>query len=209
MTPYVSKRQERRTCYDRTRMHWLRARRAQAANPAASAALRLLAIFGFLFRQMPVAAPMPVRYVAPPVSPKQAQRIEAARHLGIPTRYLDIVLHKGKVPYVLLSEHIRLGGATRRDALEELRKRIPAEALDWLDHVEKRALWSDLGLCFHKGDGEEDTNIRFLQATLAWVERHRKPGDCSSGPAETDRGLKPNTNYEIVPPDDHTCKPRP
>ncbi|NRF10918.1 hypothetical protein [Agrobacterium pusense] len=209
MTPHVSKRQKRRTCYDRTRMHWHQARRTQATNPAASAAIQLLGIFGFLFGRMPITTPMPARYVAPSMSPKQAQRIEAARHLGIPTRYLDIVLSTGKVPYGLLFEHIRLGGATRRDALNELRKRMPAEALDWFRHVEKRALWSELSLCFHQGDEEEDTHVRFLQATLAWVERQRKPGERPSSPADADRGFKPNMHGEIVASDDDPHKVRP
>lgn len=192
MTPHVSKRQKRRTCYDRTRMHWLQARRSQATNPAASAAIQLLGIFGFLFGRMPITTPMPARYVAPSMSPKQQQRIDAARHLGIPTRYLDIVLNTGKVPYGLLFEHVRLGGATRRDALNELRKRMPAEALDWFSYVEQRALWSELSLCFRPGDDEENTHVRFLQATLAWVERERKPDDNSSSPAEASRKLEPS-----------------
>ncbi|GMB83492.1 hypothetical protein NN6n1_42750 [Shinella zoogloeoides] len=205
----IARKKRRRTCYDRARKHWLETRRAQTSNPATSAALQLLGVFGFLFGRIPTAAPIPAKYVAPPMSPRQAQRNEAARHLGIPTRYLDIVLGTGKVPYALLFEHIRLGGATRRDALEELRKRIPAETLDWFSHVEKRALWSELSLCFHPGDNEEDTNVRFLQATLAWVEGQRKPSDGPSGPAEAGHGFKPNMNGEFVLPDDHPHKPKP
>jgi len=204
MKPGIHKKKRRRTCYDRARKRWLEARRTRTNNPAASAALQLLGVFG----RMPIATPMPAPYVAPPMSPRQSQRNETARRLGVPARYLDIVLSQGKVPYALLSEHIRLGGATRRDALDELRTRIPAESLDWFNDIVKRELWSELSLCFRREDSEEDTNIRFLQATLAWVERQRKPGDGLAGPDEADRHLTPNTTQEIENPDDDPLKPK-
>lgn len=209
MKPDIHKKKRRRTCYDRARKHWLEARRVQTNNPAASAALQLLGVFGFVFGRMPIIAPMPAPYVAPPMSPRQSQRNETARRLGVPPRYLDIVLSQGKVPYALLSEHIRLGGATRRDALDELRTRIPAESLDWFNDIVKRELWSELSLCFRQEDSEEETNIRFLQATLSWTERQRKPGDASSGPAEADQKLTPDTTREIEDPEDDPRKPKP
>lgn len=201
------KKKGQRTCYDRARKRWLEVRRAQT-NPAASAALQLLGIFGFMFRRMPISKPMPVLYVAPPMSPRQEQRNETARRLGVPTRYLDIVLSRGRVPYALLSEHIRLGGATRRDAVNELRSRIPAESLDWFNDIIKREHWSELSLCFRQEDSEEDTNIRFLRATLAWVERQQKPGDGPAGPDEADRHLKPTIVDETEDPDNCPRKPK-
>jgi len=205
------RRRNRRTCYDHARKRWLDARRARTTNPASSVAMQLLGIFGFLVGRTPVASPMPApqRYAAPPMSPRYAQRIEAARRLGVPTRYLDIVLTQGKVPYPVLAEHIRLGGATRRDALDELRTRIPAEALDWFNDIVEQRLWSELSLCFCQDDNEEDTNLRFLQATLSWAERQRKPGDAPSGPADADRKLTPDTTREIEDPEDGPLKPKP
>ena len=123
---------------------------------------------------------MPSPFVAPPMSSKQVLRNETARRLGVSTRYIDIVLSRGSVPYALLAEHIRLGGATRRDALHELRKVIPAECLDWFDHIEKQELWSELRRCFLQNDSEDNINVRFLQATLAWIEKQRKSADASS-----------------------------
>jgi len=197
-------RRRRRTCYDRARKRWLDARRALTSNPAASASMQLLGIFGFLVGRMPIAAPMPApqRYVAPPMSPRCAQRIEAARRLGVPARYLDIVLTQGKVPYPVLAEHIRQGGATRRDALDQLRKSVPAEALDWLAHVEERHLWSELTRCFRPDASEEDTQVLFLKATLAWVEAQKKTGIGPSVPTDTDHGLKPPKPSEDESPDD-------
>lgn len=205
------RRRKRRTCYDRAWKRWLDARRARTTNPASSAVMQLLGIFGVLLGRVPTVAPMPApqRYVAPPMSPRRAQKNDVARHLGVPTRYLDIVLAKGRVPYALLSEHIRLGGATRRDALDELRTRIPAGALDWFNDIVKRGLWSELSLCFRQDGNEEDTNIRFLQATLSWAERQRKPGDAPLGPAEADRNLTPSSTREIEDPDDDPLKPKP
>lgn len=202
-------RRKRRTCYDQFRKRWLKNRRARAANPAASAAMQLLGIFGFLVGRMPIIAPMPMpqRYVAPPMSPRHAQRIETARHLGVPTRYLDIVLKKGKVPYSVLVEHIRLGGATRRDALDELRKTIPADALDWLAYVEKRALWSQLTGCFRTDASDEDTHVLFLKNTLAWVESQKESGSEPSEPTETKHGLEPPKPGDNEDPDDEPKPP--
>ena len=200
-------RKRRRTCYDRERKRWLETRRAR--NPAASAALQLLGILGFLFGRVPITAPTPARYVAPPMSPRQTQRNEAARHLGVPTRYLDIVLSRGRVPYALLSAHIRLGGATRRDAMNELRKLIPAEALDWLNHVEKRGLWSDLSRCFRADASDEDTHLQLLKATLAWVEAQKKSDGTPSGPTEVGQGFKPPMLGENTDPSDDPPSPKP
>lgn len=204
-------RRKRRTCYDRARKRWLDFRRTTATNPASSAAVQLLGIFGFLVGRIPITAPQPAppRYVAPPMSPRYAQRIEAARHLGVPTRYLDIVLTTGKVPYPVLAEHIRQGGATRRDAIDQLRKSIPAEALDWLVHVEEQHHWSDLTRCFSPGAGEEDTHVQFLKATLAWVEARKKSGIGPSVPTDTDHGLKPPKSGEGEDPDDDPQSPTP
>jgi hypothetical protein len=170
MIPYNQKRKSRRTCYDRARKRWLEARRAQTNNPAASVALHLLGVFGFVIGRMPIATPMTGPYVAPTMSQRQEQRNETARRLGVPTRYLDIVLSQGMVPYALLLTHIRLGGATRRDALNELRKRMPAEALDWFDHVEKQELWSEFSRHIAKDASDEDIQVIFLKKTLAWME---------------------------------------
>lgn len=186
------KKARRRTCYDRARKRWLEARRAQARNPAAAIAMQLLGVFGFALGRMPITTPMPTLHVAPTMSPRQEERRETARRLGIPTRYLDSVLSQGRVPYSVLFNHIRPGGATRRDALTELRKRIPAEALEWFDHVEKQELWSDLSRCFRPNEEEESTNVRFLQSTLAWVERGQIHQEYSLSAGLNEKTTHPN-----------------
>lgn len=195
------KRKSRRTCYDRARKRWLDARRAQSNNPAASVALQLLGVFGFVVGRMPIATPMPAPYVAPAISARQEQRNEAARRLGVPTRYLDIVLRQGRVPYSILFAHIRLGGATRKDALNELRKRIPAETLDWFDYVERQERWSDLSRCFVKNATDEDTHVQLLKATLTWIEANKNSHSKASAPVEAEEGLKPRVHGENPDPD--------
>lgn len=196
----------RRSCYDRARNRLLRARRAQRNNPAASAALQMLGIFGFLFGRMPIATPAP--YVAPPMLPRQEQRNEIARRLGVPTRYLDVVLNRGSVPYALLNQHIRLGGATQRDALNELRKIIPVEALDWLDYVEKHGLWSDLSRCVRVDASDEDIEVQLLKAALAWAEAKKMPADSTREPIETKHGLEPPKPRQNEDPDDEPTPPK-
>jgi hypothetical protein len=149
---------------------------------------------------MPIATPMPATYIAPAISARQEQRNEAARRLGVPTRYLDIVLRQGKVPYSIIFGHIRLGGATRKDALNELRKRIPAETLDWFDYVERQERWSDLSRCFVRNATDEATNVQLLKATLAWIEAHKNSDSKASAPVEPEEGLKPRVHGENPDP---------
>jgi hypothetical protein len=184
-------RRKRRNCYDQFRKRWLERRRARKTNLAASAATQLLGLFTLIAGKMPITAPLARRYIAPAMSPQYAQRVQTAKLLGVPTRYLDIVQRTGKVPYAVLGEHIRLGGATRRDALDELRKTVPAEALDWLAYIEKQARWSELFRCFRPGDSEEDTRVLFLKSTLAWVELQKESDANLSEPTEATHGLKP------------------
>lgn len=158
----------RRTCYDRLRMRTREARRR--GNPAASAWLQLMAIFMVICGRLPLPASASASpYIAPQLSPIQAHRNDVARRLGVPRRYIDVMLAYGRVPYPVLFEDIRKGGPMRKDALHELRKQIPDAAVDWFDHVEKEGMWSDLMRCFDQTGPDEHTNVRFLKATLAWV----------------------------------------
>jgi len=159
-------RRSRRTCYHKMRMRALQRR----ATPAASAWLQLLAIFLVIFGRMPLPfSASATSYVAPPLKPKQVQRSDIARRLGIPARYVDVILACGRVPYPILFEDIRKGGPMRTDAIRELRKQIPDAAIEWFDHVKKEGLWCDLMRCFDRAGPDEDTDIRFLQATLRWL----------------------------------------
>ena len=158
---------KRRTCYDKVRM---RVHVARRANPAASASLQLLAILATIFAVLPI--PIITKstpYLAPPMSPGQKRRNEFARRLGVPARYVDVVLACGRVPYAVLFEDIRKGGSTRADAMRELRKQVPIATIQWFDNVEKCGLWSDLLRCFDKAGTDEISDIRFLKATLAWL----------------------------------------
>src|SRR5690606_34297291 len=98
------KRRRRRSCYDRLRMRMIERRCMARTNPSQSAAPQLLAVFAVVFSRVPVLAPErpPVSYIPPPMSPRHAQRLDLARRLEVPTRYVDIVLSQGMVPYARL-----------------------------------------------------------------------------------------------------------
>jgi len=202
-------RRKRRTCYDRLRKRMIEARRLRSANPARSAALQLSALFASIFGRMPLPAPVAVAsYIPPSYSPAYQQKREIAQRLGISPRYVDVVLSQGKVPYATLFEHIRQGGALRRDALSEIRKRVPEASRDWLDHIERSGLWSSLTQCHVRGDTEEDTDIRLLRSTLAWIEGKRKPAEKVPAPAEAEETLKPLPGSDDEErPDDDPFKP--
>lgn len=211
MKNQYQRRRKRRTCFDQLRKRLLDARRKPTSNPAATVATQLLGIFGFILGSVPIASPMPApqRYVAPTMSPRSIQRLEAARRLGVSPRYLDIVLRRGKVPYSIIGEHIRLGGATRADALDELRKTIPAEALDWLAYIERQELWSELTRCFRPDATEEDTDVLFLKSTLAWVASQKKSGVNPSEPTEAQHTLEPPRPGGDEDPDGQPKPPAP
>lgn len=160
-----------RTCYDRFRKRNLAARRARRSDPAASASLQLFAIFSMIFGRLLILPQPPTPYSAPSHPPRSIQRCELARRLGVPRRYLGIIGSQGQVPYSLLFDHIRHGGALRRDALIELRKRAPVASLEWFDHVQKWGYWSDLLRCQSPSGIDHDTDVQLLQSTLTWLNQ--------------------------------------
>ena len=184
------KRRLRRTCRDRFRFRMLQARRRN--NPAASVAMQLMALFAVLLfpAPSPTIVPAPTPYAPLPMSARHAQRVEMARRLGVPRRYLDIVLNHGAVPYRVLFDHIHRGGISRLDAMSVLRQRAPEACRDWLVHVEKEELWSDLLRCHVRTGLEEDTDARLLKSTLAWLE-DSKTRTSAPGPADAGLVLKP------------------
>ncbi|MBY4591956.1 hypothetical protein [Rhizobium redzepovicii] len=198
-------KKRRRTCWDRLRARWLENRRRQRAAPAASAAAQLATIFMIVIGRMPLvpAAPAPASYVPPSLSPGQAQRIAIARRLGVPSRYVDVVLAHGTVPYSILFEHVRRAGRSRDDAISVLRQRAPEACRDWLDHVCDFGLWSELVLCHVRNGDDEDTNVKLLKSTLTWLELQKSDAGVP-GPADAGTALKPGTGGDESDPN----KPR-
>ncbi|WP_340161835.1 hypothetical protein [uncultured Hoeflea sp.] len=166
-------KKKKRNCYDRLRKKLLNARRICRADPAASVAVQLLSIFTVFFGRVPNLAfsSSYAPYSPPPQSLALTQSSELARQLEVPRRYLNVVLTIGQVPYATLFEHIRQGGAQRRDALIELRKRIPTASLEWFDYVEKWQLWSELSRCYAPNGSNEETDVNLLKSTLIWLDR--------------------------------------
>jgi len=168
-------KKRKRNCYDRLRARFITARRAHRTEPAASAAMQLLAVFTLVFGRMPLSLPVPtnVPYTPPRPSPAALDRADMARRLEVPVRYLDLVLSQGHVPYAVLFDHIRQGGVLRRDAMIELRKRVPEASLDWLDYIQTWERWSDLVRCYTPKEVDEFTDVRVLNSTVSWLENLR------------------------------------
>lgn len=190
---------KRRTCYDRLRERFLRARRIYRADPAASAATQLFAVFTVIFGHMPLSLPAPayVPYSPPRPSPAALERTAMARRFGVPIRYLDLVILKGHVPYCVLFDHFRQGGALRRDAMSEFRKLAPEASLDWLNYVQKCGRWSDLVRCYAPNE-DDQTDVSVLNSTLRWLENVKKDGE-----------LKPGSEPETPDPDHNPDKQKP
>ncbi|MGO6702245.1 hypothetical protein ACCS33_22775 [Rhizobium ruizarguesonis] len=182
---------KRRNCYDRLRARYLQAQRARRTDPAASAAMQLLVIFATIFGRLPLPtiARVNARYTPPLLSPAATQRTEMARRMGVPFRYLDLVLSQGQVPYGVLFNHIRQGGVLRRDAMMELRKRAPEASLDWLEYIQKWDRWSELLCCYVPKEQEELIDDRVLHSTVRWLEHLRDNANGHPGPVlETHNG---------------------
>lgn len=199
----------RRTCWDKLRARSLENRRRRRTDPPTSAAAQLVALVMFLLGRMPLvpAAPVTAHYVPPPMSPEQAQRAVIARRLGIPSRYVDVVLAQGAVPYSILFEHVRRGGRSRDDAITVLRQRAPESCRDWLDHVRDWGLWSELLLCYVRDGDDEDTDFKLLRSTLAWLQ-DLNSDDGPSSPAAAGTDLKPGPGGEDTDPDHDQRPPR-
>lgn len=162
----MEKQKTKRNCYDAFRNRVMLARRRRQVDPAFSAAHQLLAIFGLITLAIPM----------PPMSPRSSphfqrtsdDRKQLSVALGVSPRYVDIFLKSGTIPYSLLLDHLR-GAATRKDALVELRNRMPGECLDWLSDIERDENWTRLTMC--RGlDGDEQTELKMLQAAARWEE---------------------------------------
>jgi hypothetical protein len=199
----------RRNCYDRLRARMLEARRRRRADPATTAVMQLVTLFATIFGRMPLVSNIPMSaYTAPPLSPSEAHRRQVARRLGIPTRYVDIVLAQGTVPYPILFEHIRRGGKSRDDALSVLRQRAPEACRDWLDHVADWGLWSELLLCHVHNGLDEDTDIKLLKSTLAWLEGQNSE-EGIPGPVGAGAPVMPGIGPGDPEPEDDPKPPKP
>lgn len=201
------RKKRRRTCWDRLRARALESRRQRRTDPATSTAAQLLALFALVFGRMPLipTAAVPAPYKPPPMSPRHACRLETSRRLGIPSRYVDIVLTRGTVPYEVLFDHVRRGGRSRQDAITVLRQRAPEPCRDWLDHVEQCGLWSSLLLCHVRG-ADEDTDVKLLKSTLAWLQDLNPGGGGLPPPADAGMDLTPGPGGA---PDDDPKTPTP
>lgn len=205
-----TRKRRRRTCYDKMRAYWLEQRRQRRADPAASAVAQLLALFTFLFGRVTTApvVPVPNSYVPPPMSDGHTRRIELGRRLGIPSRYVDIVLTQGTVPYSVVFEHLRRGGRSRQDAMTMLRHRAPDSCRDWLDHIHDWGLWSELLLCHVRNGDDEDTDVKMLKSTLAWLYVG-DPAKSVPGPADAGTALNPETGGDESDSINDPNKPKP
>ncbi|AKI02273.1 hypothetical protein IMCC20628_03587 [Hoeflea sp. IMCC20628] len=162
----MEERKSRRNCYDAFRNRVMLARRRRQVDPAFSAAHQLLAIFGLITLSIPM--PTNSSRSSSPFQRSSDERKQFSVALGIAPRYVDIFLKSGTVPYSLLLDHLR-GAATRKDALVELRNRMPAVCLDWLTDIERDEDWARLSLC--RGlDGDEQTELKMLRAAARWEE---------------------------------------
>lgn len=204
-----TRRKRRRTCYDRLRARMLEARRRRRANPAESAAAQLIVLFTILLGRMPLVPSVVTAtpYTPPPLSPGEAHRRDIARRLRIPSGYVDVVLAQGTVPYSILFDHVRRGGKSRDDAMRVLRQRAPESCRDWLDHVEQWGLWSSLLLCHVRNGLDEDTDIRLLKSTLAWLDVE-SPDDGIPGPAGAGVPAKPGPDPDVPDSNEDPKQPK-
>ena len=194
-----TRKTRRRTCYDKYRAKWLEHRRQRRTDPAVSAATQIIALLALLLGRIPLvpSVALPTPYVPPPPSPEHARRIALARRLRIPSRYVDVACAHGTVPYELLFEHVRRGGRSREDAMTVLRQRAPEACRDWLDHVQDWGVWSELLVCHVRGL-DEDTDVKLLQSTLAWLHEFNRDG-APPPPAEAGIDLVPEPDGEPDP----------
>lgn len=160
----MEKKTKKRSCYDSIRARVILAKKRRQSDPAFSVAHQLLVIFGLIALAMPKPQPQPNTRAYP----QKYDRHQVALKLGVAPRYIDIFIRMGSIPYSLLLDHLR-SAAARKDALSELRKRLPAESLNWLSDIERHQEWSRLTMCRGQ-NGDDDTELNVLKAAARWEE---------------------------------------
>lgn len=89
-----------------------------------------------------------------------------------------------------------------------LRQRAPDPCRDWLDHIRDWGLWSELLLCHVRNGDDEDTDVKMLKSTLAWLDAGN-PTDGTPGLADAGTGLRPGADDDEPDPSDDPDKPKP
>lgn len=197
----MEKQKTKRNCYDAFRNRVMLARRRRQIDPAFSAAHQLLAIFGLTALSIPM--PTMSSRSGTHFQRTSDDRRQLSVTLGVAPRYVDIFLKSGTVPYSLLLDHLR-GAATRKDALVELRNRMPRECLDWLTDIERDEDWKRLGLC-RALDGDEQTELKMLRAAARWEEERAL---VLYGPAPVAHGGDGGAPPPVVKPNPDPDRPR-
>jgi hypothetical protein len=115
-----------------------------------------------------------------------------------------VVLSQGTGPYGLLFDHMRRGGRSREDAMKVLRRRAPEACRDWFDHIKDWGLWSELVKCHVRDGMDEDTDIRLLKSTLAWLNVQNFEDGV---PGPTGAGAPATTGIRVQAPEPDNPKP--
>jgi hypothetical protein len=183
---------KRRTCWDQVRLQELRGRRR--GDPALSGWLQLLAIILFVIRRAPFlsfAAVSGLRSQPPrrdDWSREQQEREEGRG--GQRAALLTSATGSSSTKYRVMPSYKRLirdlrrpNAATSANAAGVLRRRVPTEALPWLENVLNRGDWAALAWCTRPGMSKEETENAMLQSALGWTAALHDPDSC--GPAWT------------------------
>lgn len=164
MLPSMSKAEKAARKSKRRRPLPPRPRRA-LADPGTSIFLQLLALLAMLVGKSPLATPP--AFIRPAnmyekgeggTVPLPSRRPSRGRYRTRPTyRQLVADLHRP---------------AARAEAEDILRRRVPPEALPWLDEALAREQWWMLATVARPGLPDDLIEERMLQETLAWTHRN-------------------------------------
>jgi hypothetical protein len=186
-----AKTKRRRTCRDRRRYERYQ-RRRRGGNPAAALAAQFLALIALLAARMPLPWPAPSprplgrrpqRRASRPRrtdwSPEQEAR-ERGEGGALPPLSRQSSGSGGAGRYRSRPSYRRLAAdlrrpAARAEAADVLRRRLPPEALPWLDDVLARDDWTALASCAQRGMLDGRAEEAMLRAALAWAEAKTPP----------------------------------
>lgn len=175
------KQTAKRTCWDRLRFRNIQRRRGWA-DPAMSVSMQLLTIVLLVIGRAPRLPAWPARGGEP--EPRPARREDWSREQqereegeGGQEIILPRPSHRAYGRYVLKPPFRRLVRDLRRphlatsaEAADMLRRRVPPEALPWLDDVLETKDWPALAWCARPGMSEKETEEAMLRSALAWTE---------------------------------------
>lgn len=149
----------RRNCADRLRRRIMERRRLRGKDPGMGVFLQLLAALSWSINLLPepTIATSPFPSISPPPGP-----------IVVPEASERAPRYKASPSWALLAKDLNRPPSVRRDALIEIRSRLPASLSPFIDDIERREDWSALRVYMRSGARDADVVSSLMFDARRW-----------------------------------------